>query len=62
VRVEEFVFERLKLVVIELELELEGAISDPSALPYEVYRLIEHCIEVHGAPLPVPVTDSAALL
>ena len=32
-RVEEFVFERLHLVIVELELQLEGAISDPSALP-----------------------------
>ena len=31
-REEEFIFERLQLAIVELELQLEGAISDPSAL------------------------------
>jgi hypothetical protein len=47
VRVEEFVFERLQLVVVQLELELEGAIGDPPPLPQEIHGLIKHSIEVH---------------
>jgi hypothetical protein len=47
VRVEEFVFERLQLVVVQRELDLEGSIGDPPALPQEVHGLIEHRIEVH---------------
>jgi hypothetical protein len=45
--VEEFVCERFQLVVVELKLELEGAIGDAPALPQKVEELIEHGVEVH---------------
>ena len=47
VGIEEFVFKRLQLVVVEIELDLEGAIGDPPTLPQEVYSLIKRRIEVH---------------
>jgi hypothetical protein len=46
-RIEHFVFECLKLVVIQIELDLQGSIGHPSALPQEVHGLIKHRIEVH---------------
>src|SRR6266511_919554 len=50
VGVEEFVLERLQVVVIQTELEFEGAIGHAAASLEHGQRLIENLLEGHGRP------------
>ena len=50
--IEEFVFERLQGLFIQVELDLEGPVRHTLALTQEVHDLIEDGVEVH----PIPFT------
>jgi hypothetical protein len=50
----DLLLEGLQVLVIQMELELEGPIRDPAALAEEVENLIEHGIEVHEPPSVCP--------
>jgi hypothetical protein len=52
VRIEEFVFERLQLVIVQLELELEGSIGDPPATLQHGKGLVEDLLEGHDRSPP----------
>jgi hypothetical protein len=52
VRVEEVVSERLKLVVVQRELELEGSIGDPPATLQHGQGVVEDLLEGHGRSPP----------
>jgi hypothetical protein len=46
-RVDQFVLENFHLRVVELELELQGPIGDPSTAAEQIDDAIEHFKEVH---------------
>jgi hypothetical protein len=48
--VENFVLERLQVVVVETELQREGAIGHAASALEHRHRLIEHLLEGHGRP------------
>jgi hypothetical protein len=50
VGVEQFFFEGVKLLVIEVELDLQGAIGHPAPLSEENQDVVEHSIKVHHRP------------
>src|SRR4030095_4998732 len=47
---DELFFERLQVLIIELELELERTIGDPPAGPQQGHDLIKDLIKVHHRP------------
>jgi hypothetical protein len=50
VRIEQFFFESIELLVIQVELDLQRSIGHPSSAAEEVDHLIEHRVEVHYRP------------
>jgi hypothetical protein len=52
VRVEEFVLEDRQLVVVEVELELQGIIGHPASPLQEDRDLVEDVIKIHHASSP----------
>ena len=48
--VDEFVLEGLKVVVIQIEPYLEGAIGHPSLVLEHIEHLGQNCVECHGRP------------
>jgi hypothetical protein len=48
--VEQFFLEGVELLVIQVELDLQGAIGHPSPLSEESQDVVEHLIEVHHRP------------
>jgi hypothetical protein len=50
VRVQKFVLERLQVIVVQTELELEGAIGHPASPLEHDHRVIEHLLKGHGRP------------
>ena len=50
--VENFVLERLQVVVVQTELQLEGAIGHAASALEHRHCLIEHLLEGHGRPSP----------
>ena len=60
---DEFVCERLQVCVIELKLQLEGAIRQAAALAQQGNRLIHHGDKVHpmsSRSVVVPIRRSVA--
>ena len=51
--VNEFVLEGLEVLVIELEVQLEGPIGQASPPLQHGHRLVQHLLKGHGLPLPV---------
>jgi hypothetical protein len=50
VGVEEFILERLQVVVVQTELQLEGTISHAAAVPQHVEGLVQGLLKGHGLP------------
>jgi hypothetical protein len=48
--IDEFVLERLDRIIVQLELQLQDPIGDPSAAPEQLDDLVDHCKEVHHHP------------
>src|SRR5207245_8672848 len=47
---EEFIFQGLQGLVVQLELHLERAVRHPTAPAEEVHHLVEYLVEVHHHP------------
>jgi hypothetical protein len=48
--VQEFVFERLQVIVVQTELEPEGTIGHPASPLEHDHGVIEHLLKGHGRP------------
>jgi hypothetical protein len=48
--VDKFVLESLKVVIIQIEPYLEGAIGYPSLVLEQIEHLGQNCVECHGQP------------
>jgi hypothetical protein len=57
---DELVFERFQVRVIELKLQLEGPIGEAAPFAQEGDRLINYCDKVH--PIPPCVVSSSMLM
>ena len=51
VRVEEFFLEGFQVLVVQVKLQLEGAVRDPATMSEQIQNLVEHGIEIHTLPL-----------
>jgi len=49
-RIDKFVLERLDLVIVQLQLQLQNPIGDPTAAPEQLDDLVDHRKEVHHRP------------
>src|SRR5262249_17597437 len=59
VHLNEFLFQRFQGIVIQVKLEPESPIGQPSSAAEQVDHLIEHRIEIHYGPSPCASTASA---
>src|SRR5437867_13201307 len=49
-RLDELFLKRLQVLVVQMKLELEGAIGDPPAGPQQGHDLVQYLIKVHHWP------------